>query len=245
MTQTKSLARVFKYVYPFLAVLICLTSFACIFNTFNLALYEAFYNLLLLLPLFGFFLVITGKYHIAVVISSTIAFILYYIDELVYAARLTHIRYSDFSLISQAARVADRYNLTWSSEIARRLVIIITLCLLLVLVKRYYRLGYPRSAVCILGFLLILIGTTAFFSGILPHKPETFNFTAEAQNNGLVYSWYCQYHESKLVEPEGYSKAKAEEILAAYEPEDGISNININVIMNHCQTIVLSERRHL
>ena len=236
MPQTKSLARVFKYVYPFLAVLICLTSFACIFNTFNLALYEALYNLLLLLPLFGLFLTITGKFHIAVVISSTIAFILYYIDELVYAARLTHIRYTDFSQVGQAVRVADRYKLIWSSEITRRLVLVILLCLFLIFVKRYYRLKYPKSAVRLVGLAFIITGTGIFWGGILPHRPESFDFTSEAETNGLIYSWYCQYHESKLAEPEGYSKEKAEKILTAYSPTEGNSDINIIVIMNESLT---------
>lgn len=236
MSQTKSLARVFKYVYPFLAVMVCFTSFACIFNTFNLGLNEAFYNLLLLLPLFGLFLVITRRFHTAVIFSSMVAFVTYYIDELVYAARLTHIRYSDFSLVGQAVRVADRYKLIWSSEITRRLVLIISLCLFLVFVKRYYRLKYPKLAGCLTGLGFFLIGITFFLSGTLPHRPESFDFTSEAETNGLIYSWYCQYHESKLVEPEGYSKEKANEILAAYTPTEGSSDINIIVIMNESLT---------
>ena len=232
MIQTKSLERVFKYIYPFLAAMIFLISFACIFNTFNLGLYEAFYNLVLAVPLFGVFLVITRRFHAAVILSSIVEFVTYYIDEFVYAVRLTHIRYSDFVQLSQAVRVANRYKLIWSFEITRRLFIAAALCAFLFFVACYYKLTYSKLAVSLTGGGFILLGTIVFLGGFLPHSPETFDFTSEAERNGLVYNWYCQYHESKLVEPDGYSREKANEILAGYTPIEGSSDINIIVIMN-------------
>lgn len=232
MSQTKSLTRVFKFVYPFLAVVICLTSAACIFDTFNLGLFEAFYNLLLLMPLFGISMVVFKKLYLASIASAMVVFFTYYIDEFVFAVRLTHIRYSDFSQVSQAVRVANRYKLIWSYEITRRLFIAVALCAFLFFVARYYKLTYSKLAVSLTGVGLILLGTLTFYMGILPHSPETFDFTSETEKNGLIYSWYCQYHESKLVEPRGYSKEKAHEILAAYTPTEGSSDINIIVIMN-------------
>ena len=81
-----------------------------------------------------------------------------------------------------------------------------------------------------LGFLAA--GTVITFSAMLPHNPETFDFTSEAESNGLLYSWYCQYHESRLVAPEGYSKEHAEKLLSEYSPTDGSTDVNIIVIMN-------------
>ena len=111
-------------------------------------------------------------------------------------------------------------------------MIVIGLCVLLASIAKYYKLSYRKRTVFFIGLGLFTASTLVVFVDMLPHNPETFDFTSEAERNGLLYSWYCQYHESKLVEPEGYSKARAEAILAAYEPTDGVSDVNIIVIMN-------------
>ncbi len=232
MIKSKPSENFILLVYPFFSVFICLVVFAFIFDTFNLPLSAAFYNLLLLLPLLGLFLMLFRCFDIAVILASAVAFIVNYTDALLYNSRLTHIRFSDFMLISQATRVVNRYKLIWSSELTRRLVIVIGLCVLLVSIARYYKLSYRKRTVFFIGLGLFTVGALVIFADMLPHNPETFDFTSEAESNGLLYSWYCQYHESKLVEPEGYSKTKAEAILAAYEPTDGVSDVNIIVIMN-------------
>ena len=232
MGKTRPFDGMIRRIYLALTVVICLIAFACIFDTFNLSFSAAFYNLLLLLPLLGLSLVITRRFDLAVILASAVAFTVYYVDTLVYSLRLTHIRLSDFIQIGQAARVANRYHLIWTYELTRRLALVIAICAFVLFIRFYYRLQYPKDGVFLTGLGFLAIGMIVFFTGVLPHNPETFNFTAEAEHNGLLYSWYCQYHESKLVESEGYSKAKAESILAAYQPIDGASDINVIVIMN-------------
>ena len=232
MEQKKSLDVVFRIIYPALAIAFCLLCLIIAYDISNLALSETMYNLLLMLPMIGIVLMVFRRFDVTVIVSSIVAFIICYLDTLVYAARLTHIRFSDFMQIGQAARVANRYHLIWTYELARRLAMMIALCVLAVFIYHYYKLKYRKSGVFLTGVGLFSIGLIIIVTGILPHNPETFNFTAEAQNNGLLYSWYRQYHESKLVEPEGYSRARAKEILAKYEPTDGVSDTNIIVIMN-------------
>ena len=57
--------------YLFFAIIVCLLTFAFIIDTFNLGLTEALYNLVLLLPLIGFFFVCTRKPVAAVILSYT------------------------------------------------------------------------------------------------------------------------------------------------------------------------------
>ena len=204
-----------------LAVAVYLLAFAICFDTFQIGLYVALYNLLLSLPLLGLLLMAVRRFPAAVIAAALAAFIVFYVDSFVYSVRLTHIRFSDFMQTGQALRVANRYSLIWNWELTRRLAIVAVLCALLVLVRRYYRLEYKKRTVFFTGLGLTAIGLAVLFSGILPHNPEGFDFTTEAEQNGLIYSWYGQYMESRLEEPEGYTRQRAEEILSVYQPTEG------------------------
>ena len=232
MNQAKSLNNIIKHGYPYLTVFWWLVIFACIFNTFNLSLENAGYTLLLSLPILGFSMMVFRSYPVSVAVSSLFAFLIYYIDQLIFSIRLTHIRYSDFGLFSQAARVANRYKPVWFSEMTRRFAIAAALCMFLFLVARYYRIKNKRSTVLFTGLGLLAVGAFVIFTGILPHNSEDFDFTSQAENHGLFYSWYCQYHESGMTAPDGYSKERAEEILSNYTETAGESDVNIIVIMN-------------
>ncbi len=232
MNNAKSLGSVFKTGFPVVSIAAFVAVFACIFDTFELVYSAALYNILIILPIFGLFLMITRHFPLAVVFSSAVSFLIYYADQFVYAVRLTHIRFSDLSQISQGARVANRYHLIWNMELTRRLAVAVALCVLLILIYRYYKLNYKWKLPFFIGLGLFLCGGTVLISGVLPHSPETFDFTSETEANGLLYAWYCQYQESGLKEPEGYSRQRAEEILSAYTPADGTEDIDIIVIMN-------------
>ena len=232
MSKNKVFDSLIRVAFPSFAIFFSLVSFACIFDTINLSFSAALYNLLLLLPMLGISLALFRRFDLAAFFASAVAFMIYYADALVYSLRLTHIRLSDFMLLGQAFRVANRYQPVWSSEMTRRLLIAGALCGFLTFLEKYYRLKYSKKAVCLTGLGFIAVGITVFFFGLLPHNFETFDFNTDAERNGLIYSWYCQYHESKLRTPEGYSNAKANEILSSYVPTDGNTDTNIIVVMN-------------
>lgn len=236
MSKSKPFDGVIHKIYPSLAIFFTLVSFACIFDTFNLSFSAALYNLLLLLPMLGFSLALFRRFDLAAIFASAVAFMIYYADALVYSLRLTHIRLSDFLLLGQAFRVANRYQFVWNSEMTRRLLIAGALCGFLTFLEKYYKLKYSKKAVCLTGLGFVAVGITVFFLGLLPHNHETFDFNTDAERNGLVYSWYCQYHEGKQEAPEGYSNANASDILSAYAPSDGDADTNIIVIMNESLT---------
>lgn len=236
MNGKKSMGKLFQYLYPFLAFLTYVVSFAVVFNTFDLALDAACYNIILSLPFFGLALILTRKYHAAAILTGLVAFALFYADQYVFASRLTHIRFSDLGLISQAARVANRYSLPWNMEITRRMLIVFVLCAFLLFIYRYYQLKLSRKPAFFVGLGIFAASAAIVLSGFIPSGGEGFDFSSEAEQKGLLYSWYCQAKESRLEEPDGYSKQAAEKKLAEYAAVSGNSDVNVLVIMNESLT---------
>lgn len=233
MKGTKSLETVFRRWFPVLAVGAYLLAFAVAFNSFELTLQAAFYNLLLALPLFGLCLMLLRRPQLAAPVSGLLAFLLFYADRFVFSARLTHIRLSDFALLSQALRVADRYPLIWSMELTRRLGILLALFAFLILIYRYYRLKYSKKAMFLLGLGIFAASAVVVFSGLIPKSgSEGFDFTTRTEERGLLYSWYCQASSASLAAPEGYSSEAAEELLAAWAPTEGAEDVRVIVVMN-------------
>ena len=232
MNSTKFLSGLFKRSLPILSILTYVLVFAVVFNTFNLTIEVALYNILLSLPVFALCLIITRRYHIATIAASVIAFALFYIDQFVFSARLTHIRFSDLKLADQAFRVVNRYSPVWNMEITRRLTIAVALCSLLIFLFRYYKPKYRLTTAFLAGIGLFAVSSGIILSGVLPSSTEEFDFSTVAESRGLLYSWYCQQRESSLKAPDGYRKAEAERILAQYQASDGVSDVNIIVIMN-------------
>jgi hypothetical protein len=63
-----------------------------------------------------------------------------------------------------------------------------------------------------------------------------FNLNSFTEQYGLIYSWYCQYKQSEISGPDGYSTGKVSEILGRYsdgtEADTNTLPDNIIVIMN-------------
>lgn len=232
MNSKRDLASVFRTAFPILSAAVYVMVFAVIFDTFNLDLFSAFYNILLALPLFGIILVLTRRFQIATTLATAVVFALFYVDQYVFSARLTHIRFSDLKLASQAVRVANRYPLIWNNDIARKLLIAATICALLIFTYRYYKLKYSWKPPFFTGLIMVIVSSAVIVSGIVPSSTEGFDFNSDAEQRGLLYSWYCQEKESHLEEPTGYSRESAQAILSQYNAIEGSNDVNVVVIMN-------------
>ncbi len=215
-----------------MAIVAYLISFAVVFDTFSLDLYSTLYNILLSLPLFGLVLMITRRFHIAVLVTTIVDFIIFYVDQYVFSSRLTHIRFSDFKLIDQALRVADRYPLIWNLEITRRLFLAILVCAFLFLIVYYYKLEYSWKTAFFTGLGTFCLSFAIVVAGAIPSDTESYDFSTDAEERGLLYSWYCQLKEDRLTEPDGYSKAAAEIILDGFDKTESTADVNVLVIMN-------------
>ena len=233
MNREKSMGSLLGIMFPVISIIAYLIIYSLIFDIFNLDLYSSLYNILLVLPFFGLVLMIIRRFLIATFFTTIVAFILFFIDQYVYSSRLTHIRFSDIKLISQAVRVANRYPLIWTAEIARRLAVSLLICGFLFFIIYYYKLKYSWKSAFFTGLGIFAISGVVILSGAIPcDSQEGFDFTADAESQGLLYSWYCQAKRGKVEPPEGYSKKKAEKILNQYPTSEGADDVCLIVIMN-------------
>jgi len=233
MNKHKTLEHIIIITFPVLSGIIYILMIAVSFDTFRLDLYIAGYTILLSMPLFSFILMLTRRPHTAAIISGAVAFFLFYIDQYVFSTRLTHIRFSDFNLIGQAMRVVDRYHLTWNPEITRRLVLFLALSAFLIFLYHYYKPKLHKKHMFIMGLCIFAASSIAIASGVIPDgEQEGFNFTANAENRGLPYSWYCQAKSGVLKAPKSYTPETAKAVLNRYPPKEASDDVRIIAIMN-------------
>lgn len=227
---TKKSTKVLYYVISALFLSLVLTLVMGIGETSTQAI---FYNLILVLPVFGLLLMITRSFNLASIVTALLAFAVDYIDQCVYSIRLAHIRLSDIRLIPEAMRVVRRYHPIWNGDLAYRLVLVIALAALLCFVYRKAGLNSSKKHVFLAGLGALIISLGIIVSGIIPSgSKEDFYFVSETENRGLFYSWYCQVQESRVEPPEGYSDEAAQAILGRYKETDGVNDVRIIVIMN-------------
>ena len=186
MDTNKTLSSCFNTIFPVLSVMIFALIYAVIFDTFNLDLVTSFYNIFLALPIFALCLVITRRYHIAVIAASTVVFAMFYIDQYVFSVRLTHIRFSDLKLVDQAIHVANRYSPVWNIEIMRRLLIAAALCFFLVFLVLYYKPKYHLRTAFLVGIGLCIVSLGPILCGVLPSDTEDFDFSTISERRGLL-----------------------------------------------------------
>ena len=219
--------------FTLISVLTEIIAFCFIFNTFDMALHTAAYTVLLSLPVFGIFLMLFRRCHIAVCVSSWFWFLLYYADQFILSARLTHIRFSDFTLIRQAMRVSGRYSPIWNMDLTLKLLIPCIACVFILLMKHAYKPEVPKLFVFLTGLIAAALSLVLAFTGVIPTEGEGFDYNQITEERGLLYSWYCQVKESRLQEPEGYSPEYADSILGRYTATEASGeDVDIIVVMN-------------
>ena len=201
-------------------------------------------NVLFSALIYGAILAISGRGSVALPVASLILFLIKYADTCVYADRLTHLRLSDLTAISQAARVASGYDLVWTGEQWKQLLMIVGLSAFMLLLKEAAHKKETPAINRLIGggllgtLLLVLIGGNCL--GILPSdRTSGFDSNSYVQKMGLFGYWYNQARNSTVIKPEGYTAEGAEALLAAYTDEEAgkdTSSVNLIVIMNESLT---------
>jgi hypothetical protein len=74
-------------------------------------------NAMLLIPLWGLLLLLFRRYEAALITSSVLMLLIYYINRFVYSTRGTQIHFNDFYCISDAMAVENKYPLVFSLKI--------------------------------------------------------------------------------------------------------------------------------
>ena len=188
---------------------------------------------------------LSGRTSIALGISSCLAFIINYVDVCVFAARLTHIRVSDFSAADQAMRVASNYRFVWTAVQWKQIFLIVALVVLFVAISKLEHLKpYPcqtriAGASILLLLILILVEGTLFHLLPIPYRFSGFDANKNVNEAGLVGYWYSQVVKRKAEKPEGYSSEKANAAIETYADDlfaEDFEPVNIVVIMNESLT---------
>lgn len=212
--------------------------------TYNIGIcfYGVLIPFLLLLGMYGFFLIIFRNNIAASILSSVVLLLVYFVDAFVYQSRYFHIRYSDISVINDAIRVAGNYRFSIIPDHVRIIVIVTATCIAICALTKILKPQKRQETVlvgiicCCVSFLFFL---TDYYFVFVPIVDEGINSSEYVPNYGLAYSWYNQYRNSRFRFPGDYSIELAESILDNTKiPEKEISKIdedilpNIIVIMN-------------
>lgn len=216
-----------------------------IFELFSLSIPYLLLNLLCFSFLYFFVLLLCGRTEATLPVSGFIAFLIHYADTCVYAARLTHIRITDFSAVTQAMRVASHYQLIWTGTQWKQVSLVVGLSVLLIIIKKLahlksspFKLRLSCAAVLVLLSIILAEGTL-FHVLPIPEKFSGFNANANVMEAGLIGCWYSQIVKRKSGKPDGYSLEMASAILAEYQDDrmdEHDEPVNIIVVMNESFT---------
>lgn len=201
-------------------------------------------NWLLVLPVFGAALLAIRRLTPALLVSSLLTFFLFYLNEYVYFSRHTYIQFNDVFCIGDALSVSDNYPLYFSLEILLKLLLNIGVCVLMIVLERKLcgdSFNKKKAAKAIVGggvtVIPIALVTIYTLTGVLNVRSTHFNINEYTEQNGLPFSLYSEYLQSRLKTPDGYSEEAVQEILSAYSADDYDINAasggaNVIVIMN-------------
>ena len=203
-------------------------------------------NCLFTLPLFGLLLFLFRRLCPAILIHSLLLFAINYLDRFVYACRLTHIRYSDFFSVMDAVRVAGRYRLFFTPYDGILLTSILAFNILLFLCSRWLSEKQSKKENAVIGSVILCVSLLVFAGDALfswiPDTTEyatgVFDVNKTTETDGLFYTLYNQYKNSRIQKPEGYSTETASYTMNLFSDESSGSDepVRIIVIMNESLT---------
>lgn len=185
-------------------------------------------NLILLFPLFSFFLMLTRRPPLSFLLTSLPFLFLSYIDAVVYKSRLIHLRYIDFLTANDGLRVASRYNLAPPFRIFLLLSLIIALTLTLFFLSHTLKEKHSslpsKTETLLIGLSLFICSLLFLFVGtksnllFIPYESVSliFDVNRTTERAGLIYALYGEYLESQSTPPDNYSDAAAKEILSRH-----------------------------
>lgn len=182
-------------------------------------------NYLLTLPIFGLLLSISNKIHIAVLLHSSILFLFYFVDHVLYQIRLTHMRYSDLFAINDGLRVLSKYTIPFTAKDLFLLCGFVLLNIIFTLSAKKMKTNQSKRENTILGLMIVLLTSFTLVGGIgfrwIPDTTDysqgVFDTNSTSETNGLFYALYNQFRNSFIIKPENYSPNAAKAILQNYE----------------------------
>lgn len=231
-----------KYIFLFVAWLISVIAGLALFMH-DVSFENIIANSVFLLPLYGVLLVLIGNISVSLIVTLVLEGVVQYLNEYIFHIRYTYIQYNDFYNIGNAMRVSSNYEFTILWKALFKVLFLAAIGASFALIARYFckkkellfkaPVGNRIAGLCLIfvSFLLFsFLKANTFFDT----EKIKFDINEYTEEKGLVYAWYCQYVNSELVAPEGYSEAAVDELLSTFADDktDDFEKINIVVIMN-------------
>lgn len=175
-------------------------------------------------------------YVAASIIETVVIFAFYYINEFLMNVRMRPLNYMDFFCIKDAANVKGSYSVVITLSIVIKLIIslLITAAVCFLVIKFYkkpekkYTKPVSALAAGVLAFgMLIFYNVLGYFDG----DPLIWDENEYMKNNGLFFSLYNEYQNSKVIPPDGYSGKKAISYLEKYPTVAAESKTPTNIIV--------------
>ena len=186
-------------------------------------------NWLLVLCIFLFVLIITGKVRITCIISSVVLFLLGFVDALVIAFRGNQISINDIYSVRTALSVVGNYKFIVNPMFIFAIVIFIGYFMCL------YKVKFATEKIEELRFVgipIILIFALVIINNIQQYQVATWG-NKGCTSNGVFLEWILEARDLHIKEPESYSNEYVESTLNDYIGDEVYARTpNIIVVMS-------------
>lgn len=189
-----------------------------------------------LLVYLGFFM--SGRAWIGFLVPSAIIMLMSLIDHFKMQIRNEPFFASDFVLAREAGKIMSQYTLTISAKV---IVVPAALVFGTAFAVFFMRGTIKKPSVRVIGSAAALVLIAALFFACTGDKTydeytaneEDINTESETMqfvSKGFIYPFMYDIRESITVPPQGYSSAKAKDVLAGYDYSDIDEDKKVNVI---------------
>lgn len=230
--------------FPFILFLIQTILLTIILIAPGADMQSQMFNVYLIIAVMMVLLILPIGYVAAAIIENIILGGIYYLNQFLISVRNRPLNFMDIFCINDALNVRSNYSLIMTKTILVRLIIsvLITAVNCFLVIKFYKKketkaFVKPVSAIVtavLMGGLFTFYNTVGVKIGMVEEHVLTWDEGAYAAVHGIAYSFFCEYRNSKVMAPEGYSADAVKTIAEKYADNDGNEDIptNIIVIMN-------------
>jgi len=179
-------------------------------------------------------LCIFARFKLSVTLSSVIFFILNLVNYALCLFRGRGLGASDFYSIKNAVGISGRYTLTFSPDLVFTFVLFLIFAFFLFTTDFHEKDTGARFKIRITSLSCALLCAVGLWWGVATSTNSVQPWGKNgAKLNGVVYNLLVEIRESRVEKPYGYSRERAESILARYKSNDTSKNTpHIIVIMD-------------
>ncbi len=201
---------------------------------FNVTWYVQIFNVLLMIPLCGLFMLLFHKIKPSIVAITVLMLALSIANEFSIKARSMAFQVSDFYCLLDAMRLSSRYSFVVTPWMIKDIICsILLLTGVLVLLRQYDDHSFKRRKAGFGGAAMLVSLPMILFTGIENHNDGDIKFDINTftKENGVLYSLFVELRQHGVEEPTGYSAEEAQDVLNSTE-DMAESQPNIIVVMN-------------